>query len=333
VSRAVVSNRPTIPGIDDLTWHEIVKVEDLTRRQIITSAFGISLLVACGASPTATPLATTKSITHEFGIYQIPLSPSRVVALDGRPGFEATLALGFKPIAVGKDALVEGKLAPFISFDMTGVQITDPNQVNFEALASLSPDLIIGRDFQLEKQRDKLAAIAPILPIRLQDTWRDALLRLADWLGRRTHVDAELAKYDATLAPVKERHASRIAAAKVGVLQYTPEETSFYNMRDGVQFRTMLDLGGTEHQFLTSLPKEKPSFSLEQLSKLEDIDAILLISFGDAADKLRQEPVWQRLPAVAAGHVVETDIRTTYGGVYVATSCIALYDRLYGTLA
>lgn len=333
MSRAVVTARPTIPNIDDLAWHEIVTVEDLTRRQLITSAFGVSLLVACGASPTATPAITTKSITHELGTYQIPLAPQRVVALDGRPGFEATLALGFKPIAVGQDALVNGKLAPFISFDMTGVQITNPNQVDFEALISLSPDLIIGRDFQLTAQREKLAAIAPILPIRLTDTWRDALLRLADWTGRRAHVDAELAKYDARLAPVKERHASRIAGAKVGVLQYTPEDKSFYNMRDGVQFRTMLDLGGSEHPFLTSLPKEKPSFSIEQLSQIQDIDAILLIGFGDAIEKLRPEALWQRLPAAVAGHIVETDIRTNYGGVYAATSCLDLFDRLYGTLA
>lgn len=328
-----VLDRPSTIRTEDLMRGDVIPIEDLTRRQLISSAFGVSLLMACGASPTATPRTTTRTISHEFGTFQIPTAPNRVVALDGRPGFEAALALGFKPIAIGTDALVNGQLAPFITFDHKDVPLINPNQVDFEALARLTPDLIIGRDFQLKAQLDRLSAIAPTLPIRLEDTWRATLLRLADWLERRTHVDTELAKYDAGLATVKQRHAARIASAKVGVLQYVPDETNFYNMRAGVQFRTMLDLGGTEHSFLASLPADKSSFSIEQVSKLEGIDAILLIGFGNAYEELHKQPVWQKLPAVAAGHVVDTDVRTTYGGVYAATKCLELFDRLYGTLS
>ncbi len=311
----------------------LIRIEDLTRREFMFSALGAALLIACGDDDDAppTPEATTRTISHEYGTFEVPLEPQRVVALDGRPGFEAALALGFKPIAIGQDAVVEGELAPFIDFDHRGVPLINPNEVDFEALIGLRPDLIIGRDFQLEGALDQLKAVAPLLPIRIDDHWRAALTRFADWLDRRAHVDAELAKYDAKLAAVQQRHASRMSTAKVGTIEYGIDDRSFYRNPRYVHFATLQDLGGIEHPFLTAMTEDR--FSIEQIGQLDDVDALLVVGFGDAHEKLNQEELWQRLPAVAAGRVVNTDIRTNYGGLYAATGCLDLWDRVYETLA
>ncbi|MCK9494346.1 MAG: ABC transporter substrate-binding protein [Dehalococcoidia bacterium] len=314
--------------------------EDATRREFITgvgaAALAAAFLAACGDDDAAgeTPAATessTRTITHEYGTFELPLSPQRVVALDGRPGFEAALALGFQPIAIGQDAVVDGELAPLISFDHEDVPLINPNDVDFEALIQLDPELIIGRDFQLEQALEQLTAIAPILPIRLDDHWRLALTRLADWLERRLHVDAELAKYDEQVAAIQERHAGRLTTAKVALLEYGVSDRTFYRNPHYVQALTLQDLGGRENTFLSELPGN--SFSIEQLGELNDVEAILVCGYGDAHERLEEEALWQRLPAVAAGRVVKTDIRTNYGGLYAATGCLDLWDRVYQTLA
>lgn len=308
-------------------------IEDVTRRTFIIGALASAFLIACGddEEPAVTPEATTRTVTHEYGTFEVPLAPKRVVALDGRPGFEAVLALGFKPIAIGRDAVVDGKLAPFISFDHSNVPLINPNEVDIEALIGLKPELIVGRDFQLEKVLDQLKIIAPILPVRLNDHWRLALTRMADWLERRPYVDAELAKYDEKLAAIQKRHAARITTAKVGLLEYGVADRTFYRNPVYVQSLTLKDLGGKEHPFLASLPGS--SFSIEQLGQLDDVEAILVCGFGDAHERLNEEPLWRRLPAVAAGRVVRTDIRTNYGGLFAATGCLDLWDQVYSKLA
>lgn len=57
--------------------------------------------------------------------------------------------------------------------------------------------------------------------------------------------------------------------------------------------------------------------SLERVDIIQDADAVLLI-IDTAAERseLAANPLWQRLPAVVAGRVVETDFRTNYGSVY-----------------
>ncbi len=312
--------------------------EDATRREFITgvgaAALAAAFLAACGTDDDAaevTTTASTKTITHEYGTFEIPLAPQRVVALDGRPGFEAALALGFKPIAIGQDAVVDEQLAPFITFDRTGVPLINPNEVDFEALIQLDPDLIIGRDFQLENALDQLKTIAPILPVRLTDHWRLALTRMADWLDRRAQVDASLAEYDAKVAAIQTRHAARLTTAKVALLEYGVSDRTFYRNARYVQSLTLQDLGGGEHPFLEALPGN--SFSIEQIGELDDVEAILVCGYGDAHERLDEEALWQRLPAVAAGRVVRTDIRTNYGGLYAATGCLDLWDQVYNTLA
>jgi len=64
-------------------------------------------------------------VTNRFGSFDVPREPQRDVGWEGRRDLETALALGLSPIAVGSNAVGEdGKLAPFVPFDLTGVQVT-----------------------------------------------------------------------------------------------------------------------------------------------------------------------------------------------------------------
>jgi iron complex transport system substrate-binding protein len=112
---------------------------------------------------------------------------------------------------------------------------------------------------------------------------------------------------------------------------YASSTTGFY-----LQANTIADLGGTQIPFLEDggSALENDGFSIEQTAELAAADAIVLI-IGEPADRddLFASPLWQRLPAVQAGRVVETDFRTNYGSVFAATACLDLLDAAYQTLA
>lgn len=124
-------------------------VDDATRRQFLTGLTVAGLLAGCGSDPApAEPAApSTRTITNEFGTFEVPTDPQRVVGLEGRRDLETAIALGLGIVAVGSNAVYAERgtdeLAPFINFDLDSVTVLDQAEVNLEQLAALRPDLIL----------------------------------------------------------------------------------------------------------------------------------------------------------------------------------------------
>lgn len=326
----------------DVDWDRIVA--DISRREFFLGGAALVTLAACGDDPaggpssTSSPAAATRQVTHEFGTYEIPIAPQRVVVLDGRPSFEHALTLGFTPVAVGQDAVVDGQLAPFIEFDIEGIPLVNPNDVNFEALAAVSPDLIIARDFNIESQLDQLVEIAPILPVTWNDPWRVQLDRLAGWLQRHEAITGPLGRYDANVGEVRARHQQTISATQVGFVAWGVADPGvFSSMHDPAMMyhQTLVDLGGVEDGFLVSQPTyDAPPISIESIDALADVDALIanLVTAEDR-EAFETDPLWQSVPAVQRGNVVYTDLRANFGGVFAAMACLDVFDRLYATFA
>lgn len=91
----------------------------------------------------------TRTVTNRFGTFQVPATPTRLLVFEGRRDLEVALALGLSPIAIGQNALRDGKVAPFIDFDPTGLDVVNPNEPNLEQILRIRPDLIMGRAAQL----------------------------------------------------------------------------------------------------------------------------------------------------------------------------------------
>lgn len=322
-------------------------VSTVTRRDFLALLAAAGLLTACGAPAPAAPAApATRTVTHRFGTVAVPLDPQRVVGIEGRRDLETCLALGIRPVAVGSNAVYgTDSVAPFLDFSLEGVTVIQQTEPSLEVIASLRPDLIVTRDVNIEELRDQLLAIAPVLPVgsgvapdNSADDWRADLQRVAGWLRRDDRLGASLAAYDARLAEVREAHAERIGGSVVAVVQYSAGEGFSTSTTRGfyLQAQALGELGGTHLPFLEELDQGEyiASFSAERTGELAPADAILLIAnTADERAEVEALPLWQRLPAVAAGRVVVTGSRANYGSVYAATECLRLLDELYGTLA
>lgn len=144
--------------------------------------------------------------------------PRRVVGLEGRRDLEIAIALGLGIAAVGSNAIIDGVPAPFVPFDSAGVTGIEQTEPNLELIAALRPDLILTRGSNIEELRGELAALAPLLPVDADGeiTWRPDLEQVGAAPGR----EDRLADYDAELGAVRDRHADRIAAATLAVVQY-----------------------------------------------------------------------------------------------------------------
>ncbi len=281
--------------------------------------------------------ATTATITHEYGTFEIPLEPLRVLALENRRDLETAVVLELPVAAIGAfGGDSDDVVAPFVPIDLDGVEIIDNAELNLEQIAALAPDLILAREIFLnDGEAEQLAQIAPILPIAGDGSWRDDLEQLAGWLQRSDLLDDALEDYESALDDVRTRHAERLATP-IAIVEYYPADDTFY--AGGVddfqlQANTLGELGGVLVPFLADRSYFDEPFSIENLGEIADAGAILLVSNSqEDRDLLAANPIWQQLPAVAAGNVVVTDTRTNQGSVYAATESIRLLDQLYDTL-
>jgi iron complex transport system substrate-binding protein len=319
-----------------------------SRRTFLTLLGAAGLAAGCGA-PTATAPAApaTRTVTHRFGTFEVPTDPQRVVGIEGRRDLETALALGLRPVGIGSNALYGGDTpAPWLDLPLDGVTVIQQTEPGLEQIAALRPDLVLTRDSNIEELRDELVALAPVLPVgsgtdpdNTGDDWRADLEQVAGWLGREDRLAATLAAYDAQRDEIAARHADPITSAVVAVVQYSAEGGTLETSRtDGfyLQAQALGALGGRHLPYLEELPRTDyiASFSTEQMGELAPADAILMIAnTADDRAALDAQPLWQRLPAVAAGRVVLTDSRANYGSVYAAGEGLRLLDELYATLA
>lgn len=307
---------------------ELAPVDDVTRREFVLAVAAIGLLAACGGDDGAdagSTTAATRTITTPLGTYEIPTSPRRVVAIDNRLDLEPALALELPVIAYSMDAV-----NPWVPVGSDAIQISSP--VNVEQVAGLEPDLIV-----CVNTRDEywlapgLEEIAPIIPTDFEVDWRTNIEQLARWLGRTARLDDLLAAYDEAVHTVRARHGRIIAERSVAVVQY--DDSWGFAMQHSMQYlqpQVIADLGGRLLDPGSGVADDG-SFSTENIDVLDDADLIMFVGSvdGQLPPGLADNPLWQRVPAVAAGRLLVTEGNTNYGSVYTATQLISDLERLY----
>ena len=203
------------------------------KRKTILGLVAATAIGLAGCSPTAdTPepsaqsesaqsevaAAPARTIETEFGTVELPegdASDWKVVAL-GWSDAEAALAAGIKPVAVydwmsfGEENKGVGPWATELFGDVDPVVFPNIDAtVDYEAVASLEPDLILNvRSSGDEEQYEKLASIAPTVsgpegaaPYAVE--WPTHLTMIADSLGRAEQGQSALAEAEETISAVR----------------------------------------------------------------------------------------------------------------------------------
>jgi iron complex transport system substrate-binding protein len=321
---------------------------EFTRRSVLLGGVSIGggLLAACGSSgdqlvpgnsppgKVPVPAVFPATVEHRFGGTTVEKQPERVVIV-GLSEQDIVLGLGVKPIATtewyGEQPYAVWPWATEALGDAQPTVLSNSDGFEFEKIAALQPDLIIGTNSGMkESDYKKFSQLAPTLPGVKGGTdyfspWEDQTLLVARALGRE-------ADGQDLIRQVKERYARAAThhpefAGKVA----TFSQNGFYDgliyvypAGLGTDFLSLL--GFTVNPDLTKLakPGEQAAISSERLDVI-DTD-VLVIGAEKAADigTLQKVPTFAALDVVKQGRTVYTDPILT-GAMYFVTPLSLLY--------
>ncbi|MGB3337465.1 MAG: ABC transporter substrate-binding protein [Devosia sp.] len=314
-----------------------------TRRQFVTGA-GAALGAGLLAGP-ARAQSTTKTITTEFGSYDVPTDPQRVVLMGNRIDLELMLALGIRPVAMGIEFNFINShadtVAPWVPFDPQGVETFPAFDVTAEQILSYEPDLIVSRlnaSTWNQPRTDALRNVAPFIPTGILP-WREELARIAGWLGREAQQAEALARYEKLCDEVRGRHEAKLATAHVAFGSIEPPQVWLTDLTaDAPAAQALADLGGQAFM----LPPDMATYeggwtaiSPENLGLMSEADALLF--WGPTPEVFEEfhssTPLWDRLPAVEAGLGFVSENNIGSGSMYTVMEGLRLWDKVYGAMA
>jgi ABC-type Fe3+-hydroxamate transport system substrate-binding protein len=328
---------PSEPGTGGLR-------DEITRRSLLTSVGAAGLLTACGGAPEAAPpVSATRTVTHPLGTADVPIAPQRVLSLDSNGALQVGLELG-APLVASETLDGAVPVPPYLPAPPPGFESLGFNQFDLERIAALRPDLVIGNVQRVEEAYADLRRIAPTVAYRnagAGQDWRESVRTIGDVLGALPRVEARLAEYAARVEAVAARHAERIAGSTVALLRFTSSELRI--VRGEIFGASILAHAGIRRPPSTDAPGPSATYvSLAEETVGVTADADVLLYFvgggGSALDaaataqRYLSGGLWQQLPAVRAGRVVEVDPVAWWDG-YSVSAGLACLDELDEALA
>lgn len=281
------------------------------------------VLSALAPAPASDAGGQTRIISHAAGETEITGVPQRIIPLD-TVAVELLLALGIEP--VGAASLEDHKnWSPEISTKWPNVvDVGETWEPNFEVMAQLEPDLIIGMQ---AAHADKYSDLSDMAPTILLDNWppedRPTMLQaveqntmlVADILGRHDDGAAFLEGFNAKLDQNKRKLESaglvgaKFILADVWVNEGEPRMRLYMPNAQGSETLERMGL-----QNIVPPPEEFQRFgnmpvSLEALAALDDPGVHFLYLQVPGEDPLTnasywaENPVWKNLSFVKEGRV------------------------------
>ncbi|MCM3761376.1 iron-hydroxamate ABC transporter substrate-binding protein [Alkalihalobacillus oceani] len=283
------------------------------------------ILAGCGATgageaeqnaTTSAEPAAEETRTYESakGVIELPANPERVVVID-QDYVGDVLATGLTPI--GASGWVFD--TPYYQDFLKGVEsVGDKTTISLEKVASLTPDLILTFN---EELYDSLTKIAPtvLLPYGQLD-YRERLLEIGTILNRSQQAEQWLAAFDETVNKKKQELSAVIDKNEtVVILEITEKELFLFGTsygRGGELLYNELGLRAPDKVEEVAFADGWAGITLEVLPEyLAEADYILLgvRELGEENKKeIQDSPLWQDLPAVQAGRVMEYELDSFY---------------------
>ncbi|WP_320671195.1 iron-siderophore ABC transporter substrate-binding protein [Patulibacter defluvii] len=300
-----------------------------------------------GSSSTAAPAAKADSgafpvtIRHARGEATIPSAPKRVVAV-GLRDHDTALALGVKAVGA-MDWFQQGTFAKWPWEDWGGAPpqvVSDSSMdINFERLAGLAPDLILGVYQDLDKAAyGKLSRIAPTVaqsgdfkPYTMP--WRDETRVIAKALGRSDEAEKRIRAIDARFAEVREQHPEFRGKQAVFVDPEGGKFFAFASTDPRGQFLRELGFSGAPRVDQAAKGSYGTEISPERLDLL-DVDYLFLLMDQKHRAKVYGQSLFTRLDVVERGDVIEVPYydKPQYGAAIAFNSVLSLPYAIDGTL-
>ncbi|MEP3919345.1 iron-siderophore ABC transporter substrate-binding protein [Ascidiaceihabitans sp.] len=247
--------------------------------------------------------------THRYGTTIVVDEPQKVVSIS-YIGHDFLLALGVKPYALrkwyGTDAFGVWPWGHEALGDATPIVLQ--GQLDFEQIAALRPDLIIGQWSGISEQDYKiLSRIAPTIApqVGFGDygmRWQDMLATLGRATDTTAKAQAIINRIETRFTTLKAQHPEWQDASAVMVF---PGQTGAYTARD-IRGRFLEDLGFkvpaaiNEHPMADNFYVPIPD---EDLSAI-DTDALIWLDAGGSIPTLQKMPLRPHMTAFKEGREV-----------------------------
>lgn len=300
---------------------------------VSSSATTASSTGSSGSTPTdssAAPAADAFPVTieHALGSTEVKAEPKRIVSV-GVTEQDSLLAVGVKPVGVtewyGEYPYATWPWAQDELGDAKPDVLTRIDTFEFEKIAALKPDLIIGTSAGIDEASYKtLSAIAPTIAHPKDGPayfakWDDQARLIAKAVGKSAEMDEIIAAIEADFAAAAKAH-PEFAGKKAIFLQNAFYDNQAIAYQDGLSTKLITDLG-----FI--IPKELDAFAsdtataqafipMEQLGVLDEADVLVWATEGgEDRAALESEAMYKTLEEVREGRLVFTDALTA-GAIY-----------------
>lgn len=289
-------------------------------------------LTACAAPATEAPAepaapAATGALPPAEGTTQYPLTLTTwagATVLEQRP--ERIAVIGF---SANVDAVEILDVTPVYTTSeesewpwrdqawLDDVELLDTatrrDPISFEAIASTAPDLIVAVNFvQDEAEFERLAGIAPVLenPTRVvgdQIEWQETQRMVGRALDLAAAADRVVAEAEQAIDAVAAANPQFAGRTITVATDYTATGIDYYTVTGGTAERIVRRMGFAPNPLAENFVAE-PSVSDERLGLL-DADVLVMFYLDAAArDARASAPLFQQLPPVAEGRLVQVTV-------------------------
>lgn len=311
---------------------------------VLLSACGQSSTPTESPSPSPSPASeenspapeeaanTPREVNHIFGATTIEGVPEKIVSL--HPWItDFLLSLEVVPTAATSAGPNNGEFSWYFQdhlADTTNLGWQIP-EVNFEALLSIEPDLIIASQNheQAYEQLDKIAPTIALRPSeseegirRMRDTYRD----LAQMLDMQDKAEEAIAEYDQKVEEARNILTDSIGEETVMFLRVTDKELRYYSTK---LFEVLYDDLGLQPSAL--MPGPDAGFEVLSPEVLPDVnpDHIFLLSESEENQSSLQElSLWKQLNAVENDQVYPVDYDLWFQGFGPIANSLIVEDVL-----
>ncbi|MCY0920880.1 MULTISPECIES: iron-siderophore ABC transporter substrate-binding protein [unclassified Streptomyces] len=292
---------------------------------VSAAALGVGLLAGCGsdsadkadqkndgADTPAAAGAFPVTVEHAFGTTKVEKAPQRVVSV-GYTDDQTILAFGIKPVGMVDQYPNPAGKTPDINTQWPWVKDkwgdTKPEVImnngdtgpNFEKIAALRPDLIIGVYSDIDQAAyDKLSKIAPTVGRTKAEKepfsapWQDNALHIAKALGKADEGKAMVQGITDKLAAAKKAHPEFANQTAVALSWYKDSVAPFTTTDVRGQLLTGMGFKGQTEidkiagdKFYTQLSPER--------TDLVDVDRVFVINDKADMDALKKFDLFTNL--------------------------------------
>ncbi|MEW2164830.1 ABC transporter substrate-binding protein [Streptomyces sp. NPDC007084] len=291
-------------------------------RALRPAVLGVALavtLTACGSSSgtaggSRDKSTSTRVVSTAHGKVTVPAHPLRIVSVHSW-STESLFDLGLKPVGVENSGA--NYVPPrYLKGWKATAKVTTGADIDYEKIASLKPDLIVGVDVPyLSKAYEKLSAIAPTAFSSFGENsgWTEFPDATAAFVNRTARLATLKKEYADRITAVRNAHRSALAKSRWDVVQGGFDNGNYWIYGPGSAVGEILGKLGVRFASATAsvAAGDTKSVSYERADLLKDADYVIYYTNNDGSpanniQKLFGLKTFKSLPAAKNGHLVGT---------------------------